>query len=231
MANNNKILEYHQLSMEILSISNKPVPRVDYFHSILQKIKKFSCCNNIELLFGEKSGFFVYKINDSNTFTKSIIAPDHKNLLAKLNKNSFLDLMFQKLLKNKIDLSIPFFSHKGSFWYSGLDTTIKDIKKFKGNLYKQEKIDLQFESLALIPIFFEKNVNGILQLTSNNKNYLDSSKINLFEGIAHTLSIAIINKRVQGALRERVKELTCLYDISKLAENEKLDLQDMLKQI
>jgi len=231
LADNNKILEYHQLSMEMLSISNRPVPRVDYFHSILQKIKEFTNCDNIELLLREKSGFFVYKINDSNVFNKNIITTTNEKLLPELNKNSFLDLMHQRLLKNKIDLGISFFSSYGSFWYSGLENTILDITKYKGKLYNQERIDLQFESLALIPIFIQKRVIGILQLTSNHKKYLDSIKIKHFEGIAHTLSMAIINKRTQGALRERVKELSCLYDISKLAENENLDLQDMLKQI
>ena len=231
MVGNNTILEYHKLSMEILSISNRPVPRVDYFYSILQKIKEFTNCDKIELLLREKSGFFVYKINDSNVFNKNSITTNNEKLLPKFNKNSFLDLMRQKLLKNKIDLGISFFSSYGSFWYSGLENTILDITKYKGKLFNQERIDLQFESLALVPIFIQKKVIGILQLTSNHKKYLDGSKIKFFEGIAHTLSIAIINKRTQGALRERIKELSCLYDISKLAENENLALKDMLMQI
>ena len=37
-----KILDYHQLSMEILSISNSAVPRLDYFYSILKIIKETS---------------------------------------------------------------------------------------------------------------------------------------------------------------------------------------------
>jgi len=43
--------------------------------------------------------------------------------------------------------------------------------------------------------------------------------------------MAIINKQAQGALRERVTELSCLYNISKVSENETISLKETLQQI
>ena len=231
MADFKKILDYHQLSMEILSISNSAVPRLDYFYSILKTIKEYTNCDAIELLLSEKSGYFTYKINESNKLNKSIIKFDEIQSLSKLKNNSFLDLIRQNLLRNQIEFELPLFSPDGSFWYSGKIKAMQEIKKYIGVKYQNEKIDLEFDSLMLIPILIQDNVIGLLQVMSNNKQYMDAAKVKLFEGIVHSLSIAIINKRAQGALRERVKELSCLYEISKVAENENLSLEEMLQQI
>ena len=45
------------------------------------------------------------------------------------------------------------------------------------------------------------------------------------------MALALLNRRAQWALRERVKELTCLYGISRLTEQEGLDLEDLLRRI
>ena len=231
MADHKKILDYHQLLMEILSISNSAVSRLDYFYSILKIIKEYTDCDVIELLLKEKSGYFTYTINESNKFNKTIIKFGQNKSLPKLKNNSFLNLMRQNLLRNNIEFGLPFISPNGSFWYSGKIKALREIKKYTGKIYQHEKIDLEFDSLVLLPIIIKDNAVGLLQVMSNNKQYLDTAKVRLFEGIVHSLSIAIINKRTQGALRERVKELSCLYDISKVAENENLSLEEMLKQI
>ena len=217
--------------MEIISISNEPLPRIQYFKTILQKIKQLTHCENIGLMLTENSGIFVYNINESNKFKKTVINTSYKKFIQSLKKDSFLDLIRHQLLKGKVNLGFPVFSKNGSFWYSGLNNTKKEIIKLKGKLYNQEKFDLQSESMAIIPIYIEKKANGLLQIMSRQKKYLDSSKIKLFEEIAHTLSIAIINKRAKGALRERIKELSCLYEISKVAENDKLTLPKILSKI
>jgi signal transduction histidine kinase/uncharacterized protein YdcH (DUF465 family) len=231
LADYQKIIDYHKLSMEILSLSNSAVPRIDYFYSILKTIKEYTNCDCLELLLNEKNGYFTYIINESNKFNKKIINFAQNQSLTKLKNNSFLNLTRQKLLRNHIEINMPFISPNGSFWYSGKFNAEQEIKKYNDKTEKHFQIDLEFEALAILPIIIQKNVVGLLQIMSNNNQYLDALKIKLFEGIVHSLSLAIINKRTQGALRERVKELSCLYEISKVAENENLSLEEMLKQI
>jgi signal transduction histidine kinase len=49
--------------------------------------------------------------------------------------------------------------------------------------------------------------------------------------VADTVALALVNLRVQWALRERVKELTCLYGISRLTEREEVPLGDLLARV
>lgn len=49
--------------------------------------------------------------------------------------------------------------------------------------------------------------------------------------VSDTVGLALVNLRVQWALRERVKELTCLYGISSLTEREGTPLAELLAKV
>ena len=53
----------------------------------------------------------------------------------------------------------------------------------------------------------------------------------LREREAHTDALALEHVRVERALRERVKELDCLYGISHLAQNRELPMEEVVRQI
>jgi signal transduction histidine kinase len=55
--------------------------------------------------------------------------------------------------------------------------------------------------------------------------------VELFEALADALGIGILSRDVQSALRERVKELTCLYGISSIAEQPGKSLEEVLQGI
>jgi signal transduction histidine kinase len=54
---------------------------------------------------------------------------------------------------------------------------------------------------------------------------------NLIDGVAETLGLALSRKEADWALRERVKELTCLYGIARIAQRADLKLFEALSQI
>ncbi len=56
-------------------------------------------------------------------------------------------------------------------------------------------------------------------------------KIEVCEGTDKTPGMAIMSQDAQAALRERVKELTCLYGIAQLAERPGISLDELLQRI
>ncbi|KPJ66926.1 hypothetical protein AMJ44_07625 [candidate division WOR-1 bacterium DG_54_3] len=52
-----------------------------------------------------------------------------------------------------------------------------------------------------------------------------------YEGVAQTLGVALALRSAQVALRERVKELTCLYGIAQLVERAGISLEEIMKGI
>ncbi|MEO0074407.1 MAG: histidine kinase dimerization/phospho-acceptor domain-containing protein, partial [candidate division WOR-3 bacterium] len=72
---------------------------------------------------------------------------------------------------------------------------------------------------------------GLLVLRYRNALFPKPAEARLLEGAAQILGVAIANRLVQAALRERVKELTCLYGVAKLTEQPDANLDDLLNGI
>ncbi len=83
-----------------------------------------------------------------------------------------------------------------------------------GNNFKLNK---EFGSLILVPILNGNDRIGFLKLINPKKSYCTKQIIELFEDFTQTLGISLLNQRTQAALRERVKELACMYGIAQAA--------------
>jgi signal transduction histidine kinase len=72
---------------------------------------------------------------------------------------------------------------------------------------------------------------GLLRITGRPETRFDELDIERFEAAGDAVGMGILNLRVQSALRERVKELACLYDITKLVELPDKTLGEILQGI
>jgi two-component system NarL family sensor kinase len=70
-----------------------------------------------------------------------------------------------------------------------------------------------------------------MQDTRRTKAQLVEELTGLRESEARSASLALEHERVLRALRERVKELDCLYGISRLAQNRELPMEEVLRQV
>ncbi|MFC1480760.1 ATP-binding protein [Candidatus Neomarinimicrobiota bacterium] len=98
----------------------------------------------------------------------------------------------------------------------------------------QEKIrDIRFEGRSFIrlPLNVDGKMIGLLLLKSYQPNFFRETEIPLLQHIAQTVAFAMTFQDVQFVQRERVKELTCLYDIAHLAAQTRRELHDTLEDI
>lgn len=72
---------------------------------------------------------------------------------------------------------------------------------------------------------------GELRLSRAAGEPFTAAEAALLRGIPETLSLALAHQRAQWALRERVKELTCLYGIARIVEQPGLAFDDVLQRI
>jgi signal transduction histidine kinase len=68
-------------------------------------------------------------------------------------------------------------------------------------------------------------------LKSASQDFFTKKDAQFYESIVQTLGIALIHRRAQVELRERIKELTCLYGIAKLVEQADISLKEILQGI
>lgn len=76
-----------------------------------------------------------------------------------------------------------------------------------------------------------EQTTGLLRLESLRRDFFTPAKLALCSALAELLGVAIGVQKAQWALRERVKELTCLYGIGRIAQLSELPLDDALQRI
>jgi hypothetical protein len=72
---------------------------------------------------------------------------------------------------------------------------------------------------------------GLLQVKHEQPDRCNREEAEFCEEVAQTLGLAVADRRAQAALREQVKELTCLYGIAQVAEEPALALGQVLQRI
>ncbi len=87
------------------------------------------------------------------------------------------------------------------------------------------------KSVLMMPLLFGDLKIGLLILKHGQKDYFDSSHVKFYEAVTEMLGVTLAYQNVQAALRERVKELTCLYGISQVARWSDLTEEGILRKI
>ncbi|MCG3130750.1 MAG: Adaptive-response sensory-kinase SasA [Phycisphaerae bacterium] len=86
-------------------------------------------------------------------------------------------------------------------------------------------------SLAVIPFDIAPNRRGVIALQSGRRHVFTGETIGRHEALAQTLGLAIDDRRAQHALRERVKELSCLYGIARVLEEAEWSIEETLERV
>ena len=115
-----------------------------------------------------------------------------------------------------------------------------EISRFSlnGNSYEEllrekgsEELSLggRYKSSVLVNLVFGDEKIGTIEIKCLKKNRFKENDVEAFEGVVQTLVIALAYRRAQVALRERVKELTCLYGVAKNAARPEVSLDELVR--
>jgi len=230
-------VDFRSLSHQILDFSNRGVPRIDFLHEILRMLIGFSGCDAVELWLREDDKFtqcymtqksedsFKYNIALSLESVDGVTIPD-------LKESSIINSLRLDIIQGRFNPSLPVFTTNGSFWTGDIKQSLKLLRRSEEQEHDDDSIiDGDYTSLALVPLVVGEENFGVLQLASIQDNYFSEKKIELYERLTATLAIAMVSQRTQAALRERVKELTCLYKIAQISERKYLSLEEILEYI
>ena len=234
---NNQPADFHLLSNQILFYASYYARRIDFVRETTKLLYGFSRCDHIELWLVQddntnlieiatiKKALFSYKVirlefkgKEKNTNTK--------------NGVSGLSRLSSIVLQSHYNSEMPLFTKNGSFITCNTDEPHGVIYIFKDIAY-DELLDLHgiYKSIAIIPLFIDNKKVGLLQLMSSQYNFFNKDEIEPYERTTLTLSIALWNQRNKEALSERVKELSCLYGIAKIAEQTYCTLDEIFNKI
>jgi signal transduction histidine kinase len=83
----------------------------------------------------------------------------------------------------------------------------------------------------LVPLSLDHQLIGLLQLKSRRVNRFTRAQALRYQELGSILGIALAHRHAQIDLRERVKELSCLYDIARLGADPGISLEHMLQSV
>lgn len=189
---------------DILKIANNNVDLVPLMKGSVDYLKNFSRCTAVGIRLLDEEGNIPYQAYDG--FSQSFY-----ELESPLSIKSD-QCMCINVIKGDVDPKLPFYTDGGSFYMNGttrfLATVSEDDKGRTRNVCNQ----VGYESVALIPIRFEKRILGLIQLSDTRENMVPLDMVEVIEKIAMQLGTAIVRVKAQQALKESEVELRIARD-------------------
>jgi len=226
-----------RLSREILHWANRGLPRTDFLREVSKVLMDFTGCDAVEIRLSDGDLHYRWEAarRPESTSQFELVRwslDDDGTVIPVSQDNSDLERLCRDVASQHFDSAQPFFTDNGSFWTgdtwaplatgtaTGQDADVESLC-----------IGGHYRSLALLRFMVDDQTVGLLHLKNQQRDYFTEEGVELCEGVAQTLGLAVADRRAEAALRERVKELTCLYGIAQIVEQGSSSLKETLLRI
>jgi len=220
------------LSRRILQLANLGPSRIEFLRAVSTLLMKFAECDFLELqLFGDIRYQWQVIDRQEESISFELIDDVGEVGTSSASGDRFLQGLAQLARRNlpeRLDPSAACFTEYGSFWSGDIAKTLDAHSCLNDDALS---IRPGTRSLALIPFAITIRNVGLLRLECMRRGVFTYKTIGYYEGVAKTLGMAAADRRAQAALRERVKELTCLYGIARATKEVDRSLDTGLQQI
>jgi two-component system NtrC family sensor kinase len=227
--------EYRTLSHRVFSLAHRGVLRIDFMHKVLKMLSAFSECDAVELRMVERDKYyrceflpalqtpFYFEIHPGTRVDEGSIAYGSP-------KDSDLERLCRDVIQDRMKPSTSHVTKNGSFWTGDTENPVRltSMSNERSHIYTLRG---DYRSVALIPFEIEQGNSGLLLFKSKKRGFFDQDTTEFYEGVAQTIGVALVDRRAQVALRERVKELTCLYGIAKLVAQPDMTIEKIMQGI
>ena len=229
--------DFLTLTHRIMHLAFQGLLRVDFLREASQILVEFSGCDSVEMWLKERGKFYRSEVSRflERPFHFDLIPTERDEngkAIPALRTDSGIERICLDVFLGRIDPALSTFASDGSFWTGNVVNSLVFLlgqKEIDSTEKLKESSD--YASLAIIPVSVEDQNIGLLQLKSAYENFFTKRDVDFYKDVVQSLGIALIHRRAQVELRERVKELKCLYSIAKIAERPELTLGEILQAI
>jgi len=225
--------ELRLLSRQILQIANSGLTRTYFLRKISGLILDFFNAGQLKMLlriYDDPSRFEVIQYR-KNSFKYNLLPQNNNNKSAQINSSPELYDHWKYILSDDFDITLPFFTKRGSYFTGYLSGQKKNHERLKQTGLLPYLSKSKMKSFLITPFLSDHMKIGIIELHSPDKKFLSGYDLELLETFIQTLGITLLNQYTQSALQERVKELTCLFGMSQIAEQSYVSLKDLMHKI
>jgi len=218
---------------------NSSISRIGFLREIVKMLLNFSNCDAIELCVRVKKEDQCYRCKATRRATQPITIEVVKTNCKNENalpgfggSEGWVEEIRRMIIERQSPSCSPFFSSGGSFCTGNVRETLPLVL---GNIDPMGKhlsrSVSKYPSQVIVPFGDAKEIMGLLQLKSKQKDFFQDSAAECYENVAQTVGLALINQLAHASLRERIKELTCLYSLAQLTENPSIQLSEIFQGV
>jgi signal transduction histidine kinase len=229
--------DFPELSQRLLQSANSHTPLAEFLSEITHLLFDFSSCDAVELWVKRGDRRLCCEVRCRNPQETGLKKKREKvreavTLLTCVRDTTLLDRLHCLIAKKQPLSKSPFNAQRGGFWMGNpqeLVDCLSTIDDAVGNDLRQQGVDSR--SLALLPIRATGEIVGLLQLKCRQADFFSEQDVEPYEMVAQALGLALVGQSAHSALHERIKELTCLYNLAQLSEHPTLTLEGILRGI
>jgi signal transduction histidine kinase len=201
------------LTDNISKLVHKETPLAPFIKALLIVVFSTVDCKVVKLhLKGDNQNCF---------YSASIQSPD---------KYLFEEKKYMPQSKNIFSNIIEFITTCLNYSFKPSSFPITKNKSICINIYTNKE-STNKKSTLFIPFKINSEEAGVFELVHKKDNYFTDDFIAFCEAAAQIVRISIEEYNAKSSLKERVKELSCLYQISKIAIEPLLSLDQLMKKI
>jgi len=220
------------LAQQLLHQAHRGGHRLEFLQDVSAMILELSGCDALEIRLSDREVRYRWRTcGPAETSEYSVLeypAGTHRRAGA---ADGGLEKLCDSVLSGRIDRRSSRTTPHGSFWSGDTARHLGWLRTSRlARALPVSDPALDFPSLAVIPFAVEAELLGLLLLQSRRRNFVTRSRMGEFEAMATYLGLAVATRRAHAALRERVKELTCLYGLALLTDRSDLTQAAFLEQ-
>ena len=229
--------DFFTLTHRIMHFAFQGLLRVDFLREASEILVEFSGCDSVEMWLKERGKFYRSEVNRASEqpFHFKIMPTqndEYGRAVPILENDIGIERICKDVFLGKIDPALSPFAKDGSFWTGNAESSLAFLLGQEGTDFSDKSSGAtDYASLAIIPVSIEDQNIGLLQLKSVSTDFFTKEEIEFYKDVVQSLGIALIHRRAQVELRERIKELKCLYGIAKLVEKPEISLKEILQGI
>lgn len=230
-------ISFRELLHELLAHANRDYSQTEVLRRVCSSLLRFSGCDMLSFRLDEngKTGRCRAVLSDGAPETIEVFcahpsSPDP--VPDEVAADPIDEPILRAILTGSFAAPTQSFTRGRSFWIGDTARPIL-LPKFEGGdpTSTTAVIGGPYTSLAVILVPVSATVRGVLFLASRRRDYFSKDDIQAYEAVAETIGVVLAHHSTQWALRERVKELSCLYGIDKVAGRPGILLDEFLREI
>ena len=216
--------QFRAVSHTILQRASLGMPRSDFVRDVLTRLIDFSGCDEIDLWLIHNQDLTRYlcvrKEHGSITLNTLCGEPGH----------SGLDRLADDVMRGRTDPRKACFTKDGTYFTgNAADPDECGHPRAEGKSGRAGAKN-PYPSLIFSPLTAANQRIGLLQIKSKTPGCFTKFEVDFYARVARNLALAFIYQSAQAALRERIKELTCLFGITRIGEEQGISVDGLLEK-